>query len=181
MGETYQVPRKERLHVHKVSDCARFFPCKLFRHGTMSPFLQRNEIGTSKLEPISQLNTWPVVSPVNASRRPSRDDAHHSGSGRLAIPYPVKDSHLLFFASFAWRTPSRVKMRRTRIEHMSAGLPLITDIALRGWDGRRVPKAAVERRSVACSLISRNIRLRRYHTGRDSACLARRYPRSRTG
>jgi hypothetical protein len=26
----------------------------------------------------------------------------------LAIPYPVKDSHLLFFASFAWRTPKRV-------------------------------------------------------------------------
>src|SRR6266567_9222578 len=28
MDETSQVPRKERLHVHKVSDCARFFPCK---------------------------------------------------------------------------------------------------------------------------------------------------------
>jgi len=35
----------------------------------------------------------------------------------LAIPYPVKDSHLLFL-SFAWRTPSRVNMRRTRIEHL---------------------------------------------------------------
>jgi hypothetical protein len=35
--------------------------------------------------------------------------------------------------------PFRVKMRRTRIEHMSAGLPLITDIALRGWHGRKVP------------------------------------------
>src|ERR1019366_7070069 len=58
--------------------------------------------------PVSQLNTWPVVSPVNASRRPSRDAAHHSGSGRLAIPYPVKDLHLLFFASFAWRTRVRV-------------------------------------------------------------------------
>jgi hypothetical protein len=49
--------------------------------------------------PVSQLNTWPVVSPVNASRHPSRDTAHHSGSGRLAIPYPVGDFHLLFFAS----------------------------------------------------------------------------------
>ena len=29
-----------------------------------------------------------------------------------------------------------------------------------------MPKAAVERRSVACWLISRNVRLRRYHTGR---------------
>jgi hypothetical protein len=40
------------------------------RHGTMLPSLQRNEIGTSELEPVSQLNTWPVVPPVNASRRP---------------------------------------------------------------------------------------------------------------
>src|SRR6266478_7975697 len=34
-GETSQVPRKELPHVHKVSDCARFFPCKPIRHGTM--------------------------------------------------------------------------------------------------------------------------------------------------
>src|SRR5262249_28933863 len=38
--------------------------------------------------PVSQLNTWPVVTPVNASRRPSRDAAHHSGSGWLARPFP---------------------------------------------------------------------------------------------
>jgi hypothetical protein len=49
--------------------------------------------------PVSQLNTWPVVSPVNASRRPSRDAVHHSGSGRMASPYPMGDFHLLFFAS----------------------------------------------------------------------------------
>jgi hypothetical protein len=29
------------------------------------------------------------------------------------------------------------KMRRTRIEHISAGLPPITDIARRGWHGRK--------------------------------------------
>src|SRR5215831_17413332 len=40
------------------------------------------------IRPVSQLNTWPVVSPVNASRRPSRDAAHHSGSGWLAKPSP---------------------------------------------------------------------------------------------
>src|SRR6516165_10058094 len=38
--------------------------------------------------PVSQLNTRPVASPVNASRRPSRDAAHHSGSGWLARPSP---------------------------------------------------------------------------------------------
>src|SRR6202521_382536 len=31
--ETSQVPRKELLHVHKVSDCARFFPCEPFAMG----------------------------------------------------------------------------------------------------------------------------------------------------
>src|SRR5262249_34358638 len=40
------------------------------------------------IRPVSQLNTWPVVSPVNASRRRSRDAAHHSGLGRLARPFP---------------------------------------------------------------------------------------------
>jgi hypothetical protein len=30
-------------------------------------------------------------------------------------------------------------MRRTRIEHMSAALPLKPDIARRGWHGRKVP------------------------------------------
>jgi len=69
------------------------------------------------IRPVSQLNTWPVVSPVNASRRPSRDVAHHSGSGRLATPYPVKDLHLLFFASLSWRTPRWVMCgRRPRVK-----------------------------------------------------------------
>ena len=35
--------------------------------------------------------------------------------------------------------PIGVKMRRTRIEHMSAGLPPITDITRRGRHGRKVP------------------------------------------
>jgi hypothetical protein len=61
-----------------------------------------------EIRPVSQLNTWPMVSPVNASRRPSRDAAHHSGSGRMASPFPVGDFHLLFFASFpvVWTTPA---------------------------------------------------------------------------
>ena len=32
------------------------------------------------------------------------------------------------------------KMRRTHIEHMSAGLPSIADIPRRGWHGRKVPR-----------------------------------------
>jgi hypothetical protein len=70
------------------------------RHGTMLPSLQQNEIGTSELDPFRSSILGPVVSPVNASRRPSRDAAHHSGSGRMANPYSMGDFHLLFFASF---------------------------------------------------------------------------------
>src|SRR3954451_24479589 len=47
---------------------------------------------------------------------------------------------------------NRVKMRRTRIEHMSAGLPPITEIARRGWHGRKVPKPAVSSRSKTSAL-----------------------------
>jgi hypothetical protein len=63
MDETSQVPCKELLHVHKVSDCARFFPCKPARHGTILPSLQRNEIGTSELDPFrsSVLGPWPPL------------------------------------------------------------------------------------------------------------------------
>ena len=43
------------------------------------------------------------------------------------------------------------KTRRTRIEHMSAGLPLITDIARRGWHGRKVPERAVSNRGKTCA------------------------------
>src|ERR1700751_3318488 len=52
-----------------------------------------------EIGPVSQLDTWPVVSPVNPSPRPSRDAVHHLGSGRLAMPSPRGDLRLLFFAS----------------------------------------------------------------------------------
>ena len=80
--EASQVPCKELLHVRKVSDCARFSHPSQYAMGDVafsSPERDRH-LG---IRPVSQLNTWPVVSPVNASRRPSRDAAHHSGSGWL--------------------------------------------------------------------------------------------------
>src|SRR6202158_6077866 len=60
-----------------------------------------------EIRPVSQLNTWPVVSPVNASRRPSRDAAHHSGSGRLARPSPW-GTFTSYSLPASWRTPSWV-------------------------------------------------------------------------
>ena len=72
-------------------------------HRMMLPSRQQKEIGTSE-RPVSQLNTQPMVSPVNASRQPSRTAAHHSGPKRLARPYFVENFHLLSFASLSWRT-----------------------------------------------------------------------------
>ena len=87
MDETSQVPTKN------VSTCTRSPTARGSSHASHSPW---DDVAFSSTErdrhlgirPVSQLNTWPVVSPVNASRRPSRDAAHHSGSGRLARPSP---------------------------------------------------------------------------------------------
>src|SRR5215475_14248108 len=85
--EASQIPCKELLHVHKVYDCARFSHTSQYAMGDIafSSAARDRHLG---IRPVSQLNTWPVVSPVNASRRPSRDAAHHSGLGRLARPFP---------------------------------------------------------------------------------------------
>ena len=87
-------------------------------HEMMLPSPQRKKISTLEM-PVSQLNTQLMVSPVNASRQPSRAAAHHSGPGRLARPYPVVDFHLLSFASLSWRTlllaTSRPPVARNRL------------------------------------------------------------------
>src|SRR5262245_16036836 len=81
------------------------------------------------------LNTWLVVSHVNASRRPSRDAVHHSRSWLLARPYPVKDSHLPFFASF----PGALSLGSF------ASLPHAQDV-------RSSPRPDMTRRSAKCHI-----------------------------
>jgi len=76
-GETSQIPRKELLHVHKVSDCARFVPCKPIRHGRCCLLVSELDRHLG-IRPVSQLDTRPVVSPVNASRLPSRAEPRAS-------------------------------------------------------------------------------------------------------
>src|SRR5205807_5409605 len=93
--------RLPRFRAKNFSTCTRSPTARGSSHASHSPW---DDVAFSSTEgdrhlgirPVSQLNTWPVVSPVNASRRPSRDAAHHSGSGRMAGPYPMGD-----FTSFS--------------------------------------------------------------------------------
>src|SRR5260370_1281288 len=76
-GKTSQVPHKELLHVRKVSDCPRFSRCKPLRHGRCCLLVSELDRHLG-IRPVSQLNTRPVVSPVNASRLPSRAEPRAS-------------------------------------------------------------------------------------------------------
>ncbi len=114
MNEISQVPVKGLLHVHGVYDGARFVQCLPVMHRHDVAFSSAERDQHLEIRPLSPVNTQPMVSPVNASRLPSRVTAHHSGSERLAGPYSVEDFHLLSFASFAWRTPLLADCRLSR-------------------------------------------------------------------
>jgi len=104
--------RLPRFRAKNFSTCTRSPTARGSSHASHSP---RDDVAFSSTErdrhlgirPVSQLNTWPVVSPVNASRRPSRDAAHHSGSGRLAKPSPW-GTCTSYSLTASWRTPLRV-------------------------------------------------------------------------
>jgi len=44
---------------------------------------------------LSRLNTWPTVTPVNASSLASQPATHDSGTMRFALPFIVRDLHPL--------------------------------------------------------------------------------------
>ena len=64
--EVSQVPTKGRLHVHGVFDCARLLVRKPLRREDVAfrPTVRRQHL---EIRPVSQLDTQPVVTPVNAS------------------------------------------------------------------------------------------------------------------
>ena len=106
--------------MHGVYDCARFGTCWPNRTNQYCLLISERDRHL-EVRPISQLNTQPVVSPVNASRLPSQVTAHHSGPRRWARPYLVEDFHLLSFASLSWRTqlwvakgPSSLQIHRPK-------------------------------------------------------------------
>ena len=108
--------RPPRFRAKNFSTCTRSPTARGSSHASHSPW---DDVAFSSTErdrhlgirPVSQLNTWPVVSPVNASRRPSRDAAHHSGSGWLARPSPW-GTFTSYSLPASWRTPHRVNRYR---------------------------------------------------------------------
>jgi hypothetical protein len=101
--------------VHGVYDRARSVSCKPKYAGTSVAFSSTARDRHLEVRPISRLNTQPMVSPVNASRLPSRAAAHHSGSRLLAKLYRIEDFHLLSFASLSWRTPDWVVLGQSKL------------------------------------------------------------------
>jgi hypothetical protein len=87
-GHVVHRRRDVRFGVHKRSTTARGSPIQASTLWATLPSLQHERDRHLEIRPVSQLNTWPVVSPVNASRRPSPDAVHHSGLGQLARPFP---------------------------------------------------------------------------------------------
>ena len=96
-------------------------------HEMMLPSPHRKKISTLEM-PVSQLNTQLMVSPVNASRQPSRAAAHHSGPERLARPYSAVDFHLLSFASLSWRSPLVAKSGSSGQPEITSAYPPTSDI-----------------------------------------------------
>jgi hypothetical protein len=74
---------KGRARREECRHCAGPAACKPIRHGRCC-LLVRELDRYLGIRPVSQLNTRPVVSPVNASQ----NLVHHSGSGWLARPSP---------------------------------------------------------------------------------------------
>ena len=64
----------------------RVRPMLAITHPPMLPSVMLNDIGTP-IAIISQLNTLPAFSPVNASMAASRLATHDSGPGWLATPF----------------------------------------------------------------------------------------------
>ena len=99
-------------------------------HRMMLPSRQRKEIGTSE-KPVSQLTTQPMVSPVNASRQPSRiierGHAEIQGHRHLDVPHCADNSRT---ANVAFSIAALVKLFLVTSCHIpSARRSALADVA----------------------------------------------------
>jgi hypothetical protein len=159
-------------------------PCLRARSVSCKPKYAGNSVAFSstprdrhlEVRPISRLHTQPMISPVNASRLPSRVAAHHSGWRLLAKHYCIENFHLLSFASLSWRTVFRGALGKKRLGGPTVRSQRAAVIALAATRAtaicRFVPKAAVR------NSIKRKKRTFRYSTastplpqaGKSAAC-----------
>src|SRR5260370_8246104 len=94
--------RPPRFRAKNFTTCTRSPTARGSSHASHSPW---DDVAFSSTEgdrhlgirPVSQLNTWPVVSPVNASRLPSRAEPRASlGVGAVGWTFPLGAFHLPF-------------------------------------------------------------------------------------
>src|SRR5712691_9836059 len=142
--------RPPRFRAKNFSTCTRSPTARGSSHASHSPW---DDVAFSSTEgdrhlgirPVSQLNTWPVVSPVNASRRPSRDAAHHSGSGRLAKPSPWGTSTSYSLPAFLAHSESGQSRHSDGVPSTS-GLPPKADKFRACWHVSNVPLSNIAHR-----------------------------------
>src|SRR5467141_4958552 len=127
-GETSQVPHKELLHVRKVSDCARFFPCKPLRHGRCRLLVSELDRHLG-IRPVSQLNTRPRGLPCErfTAALASRTSCITRGRGGwLDLPRGGLSPPIL--CQLSWRTPLWVRSGRRAPPPLTAGYPQIAAV-----------------------------------------------------
>ena len=116
--------RPPRFRAKNFSTCTRSPTARGSSHASQSPW---DDVAFSSSErdrhlgirPVSQLNTWPVVSPVNASRRPSRQTScitRGRGGWLDLTPWGTSTSYSL---PASWRTPSWVQTEKNSAKHNS--------------------------------------------------------------
>src|ERR1019366_5407720 len=107
--------RLPRFRAKNFSTCTRSPTARGSSHASHLPW---DDVAFSSTErdrhlgirPVSQLNTWPVVSPVNASRLPSRAEPRASlGVGVVGSRPSPWGPFTSYSLPASWRTPNRVK------------------------------------------------------------------------
>ena len=94
---------RERPRMHRVLDSAGPMTRLALTPPIVLPSLPGHEVGTPK-RVISELNTWPALSPVNAYRRSLRTDRHDSGPWWVATAFHVRLLHPLLPAGLSRRS-----------------------------------------------------------------------------
>jgi hypothetical protein len=118
--ETSHVPCKELLHVHKVSDCARFFPCKPFAvERCCLLFSRMRSAPRNWTRSAAQYLAHGLPCERFTAALASRTSVHHSGSGRLAKPSPWGTS-TSYSLPASWRTLLGVRAGKSLNEHIES-------------------------------------------------------------